>query len=85
MVFPWHVPYANPELTKAAKGKALDMLRDEVRARARVLHRLGYKESDVTARITRYTEWDFETSGKSHIKEEVAKLVKEVFGVKKAP
>lgn len=82
MVFPWHVPYANPELTKHAKDRAVTVLRDEIKARARILHRLGYPEADVVKRLGSYTEWDFELTGSSPIKSEIPKIVKEVFGSK---
>ena len=81
MVFPWHVPHVNPELSSSFKDKAVEMYRKEVRERASMLLRLGFSEEEAVSRCSAYTSWDHAVAGSgSPIAKEVKALVHAVYG-----
>lgn len=61
------------------RRKFLDMHRRELRERAALLRRLGYKQAEVEARLSCYEAWEYEPFHASPLSSEVAGIVAEVF------
>ena len=55
------------------------MHRRELRERAALLRRLGYKQTEVEARLSGYEAWEYEPFHASPLLSEVAGIVAEVF------
>ncbi len=79
MVFPWHVTTLPQELTQTFGQRADAAIRQELKDRAGILHRLGYSEKEVTERLSTALRWEFELNGTPAVLKDVASVVGSVF------